>query len=93
MESPDFQPSIAKKYVDQKFVLQASTFWETINCVQFGSKQLIMYMFGHSCWICLTLRTPENETFSKQRFTGFMENSLISEPTSGNIAFLFVSVN
>lgn len=25
LESPDFQPSMAKRYVDQKFVLQVST--------------------------------------------------------------------
>jgi len=24
LESPDFQPSLAKKYIDQKFVLQVS---------------------------------------------------------------------
>ena len=26
LESPDFQPSHAKKYIDQKFVLQVSSF-------------------------------------------------------------------
>lgn len=27
LENPDFQPSIAKRYIDQKFVLQVSVFF------------------------------------------------------------------
>lgn len=29
LESPDFQPSVAKRYVDQKFVLMVSGAWES----------------------------------------------------------------
>lgn len=33
VESPDFQPSIAKKFVDQKFVLQVRTALQVISTV------------------------------------------------------------
>ena len=33
LESPDFQPNIAKKHIDQKFVLQVGVIWYTwYNC-------------------------------------------------------------
>lgn len=31
LESPDFQPNIAKKYIDQKFVMQVSKQYDTFD--------------------------------------------------------------
>ena len=55
LESPDFQPSLAKKYIDQKFVLQVRTqvslFIVThVCCVYFG-----IGTKSHGCLICLRI--------------------------------------
>lgn len=43
LESPDFQPSLAKKYIDQKFVLQVSFFTRTFIFVLTNVRILFTY--------------------------------------------------
>lgn len=45
LESPDFQPNIAKKYIDQRFVMQVSTEQYLFLCV-------VLYIFAWSFFLC-----------------------------------------
>lgn len=40
LENPDFQPSVAKRYIDQKFVLQVSGLEVTSKTLCFGTSNL-----------------------------------------------------
>ena len=53
MESQEFQPSIAKKYIDQKFVLQVS---ETVTLrLHFKKCRLVLYEFVVVSYLFLSL--------------------------------------
>ena len=51
LESQDFQPTIAKKYIDQSFVLQACLFFVLtyfVSCLCYGG--FLFYMSNLSTW-------------------------------------------
>lgn len=52
LESPDFQPNIAKKYIDQKFVMQVSTKRCKRVCV-------IVCFFSLWSWVRVTFCCPQ----------------------------------
>lgn len=77
LESPDFQPSLAKKYIDQKFVLQVSFFPVHLylykGMFRFCSLTSCLYLFC-SCWSCLIVKTQGREIFWRQCYIGYMGN-------------------
>lgn len=102
LESPDFQPSVAKRYVDQKFVLMvkwgAQAGWchgagaGSLSGVGIGWKQPGLASFltpdpvSHSSWSYLIARTLGSVSTSRPSCTGSMESSWGSGPTSANSA-------
>ena len=84
LESPDFQPGIAKKYIDQKFVGQV--------CMREGEKEggrerktcYPSSLFVCSCWTSLTAKTQEKEISLRQPYIGSMANFLDSEHIYAN---------
>ncbi len=60
LESQDFQATIGKKVIDQKFVLQVSD-----NKINFKKKNKLNFLliFYFSSWNCLILKTQENVIF------------------------------
>lgn len=63
LESPDFQPNIAKKYIDQKFVMSVrSAVARSGSVMRRDARLTASVCLCSSCWSCLTARTPERET-------------------------------
>lgn len=58
LESQDFQATIGKKVIDQKFVLQVSSRLTSFNLLRYLIKHLIF-----SSWNCLILKIQENVIF------------------------------
>lgn len=62
LESQDFQATIGKKVIDQKFVLQVSVIWFDIP-VGYSAETDGMFVGLYSCWSCSIRRIRGNGTF------------------------------
>lgn len=51
LESPDFQPNIAKKYIDQKFVMQVRIFLANsqFKYIKYKPELLVVRLTSHLC--------------------------------------------
>jgi hypothetical protein len=88
LESSDFQATIGKKVIDQKFVLQVN-----FLVFFFWHKKLICHFLFVSCWSFLTLKIRANVTFSKLCFIVSMENSWDCAPSFENKSTIFSCVS
>lgn len=61
LESPDFQPNVAKKYIDQKFVMSVRM-RVGLRVEIRALKPSLTCGLCPSCWSCLTVRTLGRET-------------------------------
>lgn len=82
LESSDFQATIGKKVIDQKFVLQVSQ-------ATIGLSKSLLTSYRFSCWSSSTRKIHENVTFLKLCSTVSTANSWDCAPSYENKSTIF----